>query len=91
MDWHLFNDFLVRTVSRDDAINFAPLWKLPAVLCYQAKSSNNVIDNSWKDNLDTSLLYRDLSMTYGILFSLIFRGNLGVRINISLLIVQDKR
>jgi PAB-dependent poly(A)-specific ribonuclease subunit 2 len=60
--WHLFNDFLVKTVSKAEALRFVPSWKLPAILAYQAKRGSNAIDDSWKDNLDTSLLYRDLSI-----------------------------
>lgn len=59
----MFNDFLVRPVSKEDALDFTPKWKMPSVLCYQAKSVSNVVDNSWREHLDTSLLYLDL--TYG--------------------------
>lgn len=34
-------------------------WKLPSVITYQRKSGNNHIDDSWKDSLDTALLYTD--------------------------------
>ncbi len=57
--WHLFNDFLVRPVTRDDALTFNTTWKLPSVIAYQVKAANNHIDDSWKKNLDTSLLYLD--------------------------------
>lgn len=56
--WHLFNDFLVRKISSEEALHFDPAWKLPSVLTYQVKSQRQVIDDTWKDNLDTSLLYR---------------------------------
>lgn len=56
-NWHLFNDFLVRQTSAEEALRFDATWKLPAVLTYQAKSASNVIDDSWKENLDPSLLY----------------------------------
>ncbi|KAI5851436.1 ubiquitin carboxyl-terminal hydrolase-domain-containing protein [Morchella snyderi] len=62
-NWHMFNDFMVRPVSKEDALDFTPKWKMPSVLCYQVKSASNVVDNSWRDHLDTSLLYHDL--TYG--------------------------
>jgi len=55
--WHLFNDFLVQPISKEEALRFAP-WKMPCVLAFQRKEENNKMDNSWKDNLDTSLLYR---------------------------------
>ncbi|KAH6232247.1 PAN2-PAN3 deadenylation complex catalytic subunit PAN2 [Parastagonospora nodorum] len=56
--WHLFNDFLVRPIPREEALRFEPSWKLPSVLTFQTKSARNKIDDSWKENLDTSILYR---------------------------------
>ncbi|KAL7810030.1 ubiquitin carboxyl-terminal hydrolase domain-containing protein [Trichoderma aethiopicum] len=58
--WHLFNDFLVRPVSRDEALSFNTTWKYPSVLAYQVKAANNKIDSEWKKNIDTSILYQDL-------------------------------
>lgn len=57
--WHLFNDFLVRPVLREEALTFNAAWKLPSVITYQVKVANNHIDDSWKQNLDTYLLYQD--------------------------------
>lgn len=57
--WHLFNDFLVRPVKTEEALSFNTTWKMPSVITYQIKAANNRIDNSWKTNLDTSLLYID--------------------------------
>ncbi|KYK55176.1 PAB-dependent poly-specific ribonuclease subunit PAN2 [Drechmeria coniospora] len=59
--WHLFNDFLVRTVRTDDALAFNTSWKVPSVICFQMKQANNKIDTDWKDHLDTSILYQDFS------------------------------
>jgi PAB-dependent poly(A)-specific ribonuclease subunit 2 len=58
--WHLFNDFLVRSVSTDEALTFNTSWKVPSVLAFQIKEANNKIDTEWKRNIDTSLLYQDL-------------------------------
>ena len=58
--WHLFNDFLVQPISKKEALNFAS-WKIPYVLSFQLKEANNIVDFSWKQNLDTSLLYRGSS------------------------------
>lgn len=58
--WHLFNDFHVVPVAREEALTFNASWKLPSVLTFQLKDANNKIDNSWKDTLDTSLLYYDM-------------------------------
>ncbi|KAL7770324.1 hypothetical protein CFE70_000257 [Pyrenophora teres f. teres 0-1] len=56
--WHLFNDFLVRPIPKEEALRFEPSWKLPSVLAFQVKTARNKIDDSWKENLDTSILYR---------------------------------
>lgn len=63
-NWHMFNDFLVRPVTKGNALDFTPKWKMPSVLCFQAKSASNVVDNSWRDHLDTSLLYFDYAYGY---------------------------
>ena len=60
--WHLFNDFLVRRVAREEALRFAPSWKVPAILAYQVLSASHAVDDSWKDSLDTTLLYYDWSI-----------------------------
>jgi len=60
--WHLFNDFLVRKAPDEEALRFDPTWKLPSVLTYQVKSARHRIDDTWKDNLDTTLLYRKWSL-----------------------------
>jgi PAB-dependent poly(A)-specific ribonuclease subunit 2 len=56
--WHLFNDFLVRPIPQEEALRFDPTWKLPSVLAFQLKAARHSIDNSWKENLDTQILYR---------------------------------
>jgi PAB-dependent poly(A)-specific ribonuclease subunit 2 len=56
--WHLFNDFLVRPISKGEALRFEPSWKLPSVLAFQLKQTRHSIDDSWKEHLDTQLLYR---------------------------------
>lgn len=61
--WHLFNDFLVRSVSTEEALAFNQFWKTPAVVAFQIKEANNRIDAEWRDNLDTSILYKDLKYT----------------------------
>ena len=61
-NWHLFNDFLVRKVSKEDALRFNPMWKVPAVVAYQISSASHLVDDTWKDSLDTTLLYYDWSM-----------------------------
>jgi PAB-dependent poly(A)-specific ribonuclease subunit 2 len=60
--WHLFNDFLVTEVSQDEALTFTETWKLPSVLAYQVKSARHKVDGSWKNNLDTTLLFHEWSI-----------------------------
>ncbi|CCF38705.1 PAB-dependent poly(A)-specific ribonuclease subunit PAN2 [Colletotrichum higginsianum] len=60
--WHLFNDFLVRSVSTEEALSFHPGWKMPSVIAFQVKEANNKIDMDWKKNIDTSLLYEDTKL-----------------------------
>lgn len=67
--WHLFNDFLVRPIVKDEALAFNTLWKLPSVIAYQIKAANNHIDDNWKMNLETSLLHLDSQ--YAPIFSTI--------------------
>ncbi|KAK2592263.1 poly(A)-specific ribonuclease [Conoideocrella luteorostrata] len=59
--WYLFNDFLVRSVSTEEALTFNTSWKVPSVVAFQVKEANNKIDTTWKEHLDTSILYRDLN------------------------------
>ena len=61
-NWHLFNDFLVRRVSKEDALTFPASWKLPAVIAYQVASAKHMVDDTWKTSLDTSLLYQNWSI-----------------------------
>jgi PAB-dependent poly(A)-specific ribonuclease subunit 2 len=61
--WHLFNDFLVHPSSKDDALRFDTTWKTPSVLAYQLKSAGHCIDEDWKENMDTSLLYESIPVT----------------------------
>ncbi|KAM3532507.1 hypothetical protein MY4038_003985 [Beauveria bassiana] len=71
--WHLFNDFLVRSVSTEEALTFNPSWKVPSVIAFQVKDANNKLDSTWRDQLDTSVLYQDVnphppeSKTYKVL------------------------
>ena len=61
-DWHLFNDFLVRKVDREEALRFEPTWKTPVILTYQMKAFRHNIDDSWKSNPDITCLYKNGSL-----------------------------
>ncbi|KAL8762093.1 MAG: hypothetical protein Q9184_001865 [Pyrenodesmia sp. 2 TL-2023] len=66
--WHLFNDFLVRKIGKDEALRFATTWKTPTILAYQFQGASNVIDDSWRDSLDTSCLFMNWSLNpYNVL------------------------
>jgi PAB-dependent poly(A)-specific ribonuclease subunit 2 len=60
--WHLFNDFLVTPVESREALHFNRSWKMPSVVAYQVKTAHGAIDESWKEHLDTSLLFRPWSI-----------------------------
>ncbi|KAJ5899587.1 hypothetical protein N7495_004331 [Penicillium taxi] len=63
--WHLFNDFLVAEVEKDEALRFTQTWKQPCVLAFQVRDARNCVDDSWKSNLDTTLLFREWSLNGG--------------------------
>ena len=60
--WHLFNDFLVRKVDKEEALRFVTTWKTPTILTYQYQGASNAIDDGWKDSLDTSCLFVNWSL-----------------------------
>jgi len=60
--WHLFNDFLVTEVDKDEALRFNQPWKVPCVLSYQVRDARHAIDDTWKLSLDTTLLFREWSL-----------------------------
>ena len=61
-NWHLFNDFLVCPIAKQEALNFSQAWKSPSVFALQSMELRNNIDDSWKSNLDTTLLYHNYSI-----------------------------
>ncbi|CAI7584313.1 unnamed protein product [Penicillium bialowiezense] len=63
--WHLFNDFLVTEVDRDEALRFTQPWKQPCVLAFQVRDPRHVVDDSWKKHLDKTLLFREWSLNGG--------------------------
>lgn len=63
--WHLFNDFLVTEVDRDEALRFSQPWKQPCVLAFQVRDARHAVDDSWKNALDTTLLFREWSLNGG--------------------------
>lgn len=41
-------------------MNFSS-WRMPSVIAYQVKKANNTIDHTWKQHLDTRILYKGFS------------------------------
>ena len=56
-DYHLFNDFLVRPINRVEALRFNSFWKMPSLITYQQKRYRHHVNDDWKNELDTTLLY----------------------------------
>ncbi|OOF98956.1 hypothetical protein ASPCADRAFT_204652 [Aspergillus carbonarius ITEM 5010] len=63
--WHLFNDFLVTEVDKDEALRFNQPWKMPCVVAFQVRDGRHAMDDTWKSTLDTTLLFRDWSLNGG--------------------------
>ena len=59
-DWHLFNDFLVKQIPTEEALRFFQSWKMPSVLVFQAATSRHGVSDSWREDLDASLLYDNI-------------------------------
>ncbi|KAI9568994.1 PAB-dependent poly-A-specific ribonuclease subunit PAN2 [Boletus coccyginus] len=61
--WFLFNDFVVRNISEDEALSFPSTWKVPAVLYLERQDVRSQLDfSSLPDELDPSILSRDTSI-----------------------------
>ena len=61
-NWHLFNDFLVRQVPKEEALSFPSSWKSPTVIAFQVNTARHGVDDTWKSTLDTTLLYHHWSI-----------------------------
>ncbi|PLW49838.1 hypothetical protein PCASD_01618 [Puccinia coronata f. sp. avenae] len=64
--WYLFNDFLVKKISQDEALSFPACWKVPCVLYYVRKDSDQVLDfDKLPSNAqhDTSILLSDINVS----------------------------
>ncbi|GAA5868955.1 hypothetical protein JCM16303_000318 [Sporobolomyces ruberrimus] len=62
--WHLFNDFLVRPISEQEALSFSGDWKIPAVLFYERVDSKDILDfSSLPLKGDPSILCEDITIS----------------------------
>ncbi|EMD34423.1 hypothetical protein CERSUDRAFT_117294 [Gelatoporia subvermispora B] len=61
--WFLFNDFVVRNISEQEALSFPGSWKVPAVLYFERRSRYDVMYFSeLPDKIDESILCRDTNI-----------------------------
>ncbi|CAH7690962.1 PAB-dependent poly(A)-specific ribonuclease subunit 2 [Phakopsora pachyrhizi] len=62
--WYLFNDFLVRKVSEEEALSFPACWKIPCVLYYVREDFSDVLDLSrLPSKMDQSILFKDINLS----------------------------
>lgn len=62
--WYLFNDFLVRKISEEEALSFPAVWKIPCVLYYVRKDINQVMDLSrLPSSMDQTILLNDINLS----------------------------
>ncbi|UZJ51756.1 hypothetical protein CBS101457_001076 [Exobasidium rhododendri] len=63
--WHLFNDFLVRPISSQEALSFPASWKVPAILLWE-RTDRDVLQlqsESPPEEKNLDLLCQDLSIS----------------------------
>ncbi|CCG81195.1 PAB-dependent poly(A)-specific ribonuclease subunit pan2 [Taphrina deformans PYCC 5710] len=61
--WLLFNDFLVKEVTAEEALTYPGPWKVPAVLSYERINETSSRATETADStIDMSIIYRDLSV-----------------------------
>ncbi|KIJ63247.1 hypothetical protein HYDPIDRAFT_175993 [Hydnomerulius pinastri MD-312] len=62
--WFVFNDFVVRNITEEEALSFPSTWKVPAVLYLEREDVRPNLDFSGlPDELDPSILSRDTSIS----------------------------
>ena len=65
--WYLFNDFLVRNISEDEALSFPGVWKWPSVIMYKKvlseRRSLSLTQSMKSIQQDPWFLFNDFSLT----------------------------
>ncbi|KAE9386325.1 PAB-dependent poly(A)-specific ribonuclease subunit PAN2 [Gymnopus androsaceus JB14] len=62
--WYIFNDFVVRNVSEQEALSFPGRWKIPAILHFERVDRKDCLDFSQlPDTIDPSILCRETSIS----------------------------
>ncbi|KAF9532295.1 ubiquitin carboxyl-terminal hydrolase-domain-containing protein [Crepidotus variabilis] len=62
--WYLFNDFVVRNISAEEALVFQAQWKIPAILYLERVDVRDQIQlDTLRNSLDSTILSRDASVS----------------------------
>ncbi|KAH7107329.1 ubiquitin carboxyl-terminal hydrolase-domain-containing protein [Auriculariales sp. MPI-PUGE-AT-0066] len=62
--WFLFNDFVVKSITEDEALRFPGKWKIPCVICLERIDMQDRVDfTKMPISLDPSILTRDLTIS----------------------------
>ncbi|RDB20983.1 PAB-dependent poly(A)-specific ribonuclease subunit PAN2 [Hypsizygus marmoreus] len=62
--WFLFNDFVVRNISEDEALSFPDKWKVPAIVYYERLHLQEALDYSaLPEKIDDAILSHDTSIS----------------------------
>ncbi|KAI6151085.1 ubiquitin carboxyl-terminal hydrolase-domain-containing protein [Pisolithus tinctorius] len=62
--WYLFNDFVVRNISEEEALSFPSTWKKPSILYLERTDVRDRLDfRGLPDELDPSILSQDTSIS----------------------------
>ncbi|KAL0580436.1 poly(A)-specific ribonuclease [Marasmius crinis-equi] len=61
--WYLFNDFVVKNISEEEALSFPDRWKVPSVLYLERVDTRALLDFSvLPDTIDPTILCQDTSI-----------------------------
>ncbi|KAK4698993.1 PAB-dependent poly(A)-specific ribonuclease subunit 2, partial [Phenoliferia sp. Uapishka_3] len=62
--WYLFNDFLVKPISEEEALSFPSTWKIPAVMFYQRVDADELLDfSSLPLSSEPGILCQDITIS----------------------------
>ncbi|KAG6878679.1 hypothetical protein C0993_011494 [Termitomyces sp. T159_Od127] len=62
--WFIFNDFVVRNISEEEALSFPDKWKVPAIIYYERNDLHEVLDYSGlPGSIDETILCHDTSIS----------------------------
>ncbi|KAG6818206.1 hypothetical protein H0H87_000111 [Tephrocybe sp. NHM501043] len=58
--WFVFNDFVVRNISEEEALSFPGRWKIPAIIYFERSDLRDIVDYSGLPNkIEETILNRD--------------------------------